>query len=165
MAEFYTADEHHGHLRVMLEYENRPFGSLEEMTNEIIRRHNSIVTRVDRVFHLGDFSFFGRERTSEILSRMNGNNYLIKGNHDRGRSTSWWISCGFKEVYSYPIILHGNIIASHEPVDMVGDEKYFNIHGHLHSKKYHPIRQLNVGVDVHDFYPIPYEYIREEMKK
>jgi hypothetical protein len=53
------------------------------------------------------------------------------GNHDLNKSSKYYISCGFSEVYAYPIIFN-NIIFSHQPIFA---PYMFNVHAHLHNNK------------------------------
>lgn len=78
---FYTSDLHLGHNNV-IEFENRPFKDLDEMDKSIIQKWNNKVSKGDSVYILGDLSFYKGEKTNEILRQLNGNKYLITGNHD-----------------------------------------------------------------------------------
>jgi len=77
---WFTSDEHFFHNNV-IKYCNRPFSTIEEMNEEIILRHNSVVKSEDTVYHLGDFSL-NKTAPSLILSKLNGQHHLIAGNHD-----------------------------------------------------------------------------------
>lgn len=125
------ADLHLGHAKIM-EYEERPFATLEEVDRTIIKNWNNTVSKYDKVFVLGDVSFYHKERLMEIVKQLNGHKILVKGNHDK-KSNDYWLECGFKEVSKYPIVLPElNVIMSHEPLESVGG--FFNYHGHVHSK-------------------------------
>lgn len=78
---FFIADTHFGH-NAIIDYENRPFSCAEEMDEAIIRNWNSVVSYEDRIFVVGDFSAYDREKTADICRRLNGRKYLIMGNHD-----------------------------------------------------------------------------------
>lgn len=81
MTTYFTSDQHFGH-RNIITYSKRPFASVEEMTEEIIKRHNDVVKTSDTVIHLGDFAL--DERLVEpTLKRLNGRHHLIAGNHDK----------------------------------------------------------------------------------
>ena len=49
----------------------------------MIKKWNDKVRKNDEVVILGDFSFGKPEETMEILKRLNGTKYLIKGNHEK----------------------------------------------------------------------------------
>lgn len=77
---FFTSDLHFGHNNIM-RFCNRPFKSIEEMDEALIQKWNSVVSKNDLVFDLGDFAFAPNWRWKEILGRLNGHHYLILGNH------------------------------------------------------------------------------------
>jgi calcineurin-like phosphoesterase family protein len=97
-----TADEHFGHQNC-LRYCLRPFETAAEMDKEIIKRWNNVVAKTDKIFVLGDFSFYGQEKTRQICEELHGDKTLILGNHDR-HPAQWYRDVGFKEVYKYPIL-------------------------------------------------------------
>ena len=55
---FFTSDTHFDHKNI-IRYCNRPFSSIEEMNNFLIKRWNATVGPDDTVFHLGDVTFGG----------------------------------------------------------------------------------------------------------
>ena len=57
---FITSDTHFGDESIR-RYENRPFSSVQEMDEELIRRWNEKVSEDDVVWHLGDFCTLGKE--------------------------------------------------------------------------------------------------------
>lgn len=125
---FLIADTHFDHRNVIL-YENRPWPTVQEMNEEIIKRWNAIVKPEDRVYHLGDVSM---NRNGLLLAaRLNGRKVLIKGNHDNQKLKDYLpIFDDIRGVHKL-----NNFILSHVPVHP--DQKYRfsgNIHGHLHGK-------------------------------
>jgi calcineurin-like phosphoesterase family protein len=160
---FLIADLHFGHFNVM-KYENRPFETVEEMDKHMIHMWNQTVKKVDKIFVLGDFSFYNKEKSKEVLSKLNGHKILIMGNHDRSHSVGWWKDAGFNEVYEYPIIYKDFFMFSHEPLYMNVNMPYVNLHGHLHSMQYESKKlYYNVGVELHDYTPIDFEVIKEKL--
>ncbi|CAI6083538.1 phosphoesterase [Cohnella sp. JJ-181] len=157
---FFISDHHFGH-RHIIDFESRPFASAEEMDEAMIERWNAVVGRDDSVFHLGDFSFLNMEKTRGIVSRLNGRKTLILGNHDRGRSRSWWLEAGFEEVSVYPIIYKDFFFLSHEPMYMNKHMPYVNVHGHIHGQKYEGKNYFNVCVEHWDYTPLTFEQIRD----
>lgn len=82
MKTFFTSDLHFGHEKV-IKFDNRPFHSVEEMDEELIRRWNNKVKKGDLVYVLGDFIWRSREeKVADFIKRLNGQIILIKGNHD-----------------------------------------------------------------------------------
>lgn len=55
---------------------------IEMMDKWLIDLWNSQVTKKDTVYILGDFSFHNAEENKKLLGKLNGNKFLILGNHD-----------------------------------------------------------------------------------
>lgn len=77
--QFFTSDSHFGH-QLMLQH--RPFASTDEMDRFLIDAWNTTVKPGDIVWHLGDFSYHGGDRTASIFGQLHGRKRLILGNHD-----------------------------------------------------------------------------------
>jgi calcineurin-like phosphoesterase family protein len=73
---FFAADWHLGR-----EVSSRPFGSVEEMNEEIIRRHNEWVAPGDLVWVAGNAA--ANLAALELCQRLNGKLHLICGPSDR----------------------------------------------------------------------------------
>jgi calcineurin-like phosphoesterase family protein len=157
---FLISDMHFGHQSI-IKYENRPFKSIVEMDETIISNWNKTISKDDKVFVLGDVSFYNKEKTKAIIEQLNGYKTLIIGNHDKDRSLSWWRETGFNEVYPYPIIFNDFYIFSHEPVYLNENMPYANIHGHIHHIRYADKQFFNVSVECIDYTPIRFENIKE----
>ena len=160
MQQVYMISDHHFGHKQMIDFESRPFNDVEEMTATMIERWNEVVGKEDKVFHLGDFSFLNLERTREIVGRLNGYKVLILGNHDRGRSRSWWLEAGFDEVSEHPIVYGGFFFLSHEPMYMNKHMPYVNVHGHIHGQRYEGAQYVNVCVEHWDYKPVSFEAIK-----
>jgi calcineurin-like phosphoesterase family protein len=126
---YFIADTHFGHKNI-IEYENRPFQSVNEMDQTIIANWNQKVKKREKVYLLGDFAFANKARLIDAAS-MNGYKIIVLGNHDKCYSYSWWQTVGFNEVIPYPIIFNEWFILLHEPVYV--NSPYANIYGHVHS--------------------------------
>lgn len=80
---YFTSDLHLGHENIIALC-NRPFTSIEEMDNIIIDNWNSVITKDDTIFVLGDFSWrIGDSQIKHYISQLSGNIIFIKGNHDK----------------------------------------------------------------------------------
>jgi calcineurin-like phosphoesterase family protein len=77
---FFTADTHFNHRNILLF--RKQFYSINEMNDMIIGRWNQRVKKGDRVYHLGDVALGQPEATAELLSRLNGQIFLVRGNHE-----------------------------------------------------------------------------------
>ena len=50
---YMTSDQHFGHASI-IEYENRPFSSADEMNSYMLKKWNQKVSKKDKVYFLGD---------------------------------------------------------------------------------------------------------------
>ena len=78
---YYIGDTHFGHANV-IKHDGRPFETVEEMDEAIIRNWNRRVQKDDDVYVLGDFCFRNTESCSWYLQKLKGRKHLIVGNHD-----------------------------------------------------------------------------------
>lgn len=76
-SKFYISDLHLGHKNI-LAFDNRPFFSLEEMTETIISNWNSVVSKNDSVYVLGDM-FWNNAEIPIVLPRLNGGQIFNQG--------------------------------------------------------------------------------------
>ena len=78
---YFTSDLHFYHKNIN-KYAKRPLDSVEEMNEKLIKNWNNRIKSEDEVYILGDFTMKGTEYAADILSKLKGKKYLIKGNHD-----------------------------------------------------------------------------------
>ena len=165
---WWSSDYHFSHFNI-IKYCHRPFTTVEEMNDTIIKNHNMRVKPEDTVFFLGDFVFRnspgGKKGEGEIyraeyfIKQLNGRFVFICGNHDRNNS----LKTPIEKVY---IKFGGHRICMvHSPIH-ADPNKELNLVGHVHEKWV--VKRLNeksilfnVGVDVHNFKPISYEEINK----
>lgn len=188
---YLTSDEHYGH-RQIIAYSGRPFRDIGHMEEELIRRHNAVVTADDTVIHLGDFSL-DEGYVPYVVPQLRGKHILISGNHDQTwhsrrdkqhmiRKYQAW---GFAAVYDgreplclddfAPGVLPVSTIMHHLPYagDHTSEERYavsrpkdcglWLLHGHVHGLWRRRDRMINVGVDVWDYAPVSLDQIRALM--
>ena len=151
---YFTADEHYGH-EAILKYCDRPFGSIQEMDEEIIERHNKIVKSGDITVHIGDFSFHKREVTCKIVRRLNGSHIFTRGDHDR------WADQKVKHMWTGNVGEH-YVVACHWPMRTWPRSFHGSImlHGHEHGRLDDWPRSMDVGVDANNFYPFSFAEIK-----
>lgn len=160
---FFIADTHFSDKKI-IDYENRPYKTIDEMDKDLIFRWNMVVENDDEVYVLGDFGADGDEL--EILSKLKGTIYLVKGNHDTGTNT-YYRRAGFAEVYDHPIIIDNYWILSHEPIYVNAHMPYVNIFGHIHNssiyKDYGP-QHYCVSVERTAYRPVSFSAIAQKIQ-
>lgn len=157
------------------------------MNEYIIEKWNETVKPDDTVYVLGDFSLAHRP-VETILPRLNGIKHLIAGNHDhchplhykkkeeRGqRMRKLYYDNGFKTIKLEDTIeIAGQIVkmhhmpyqGDHAQLDRYKewrpkDEGGWLLHGHVHTIWKVNKKQINVGVDVWNFRPVPMTLIED----
>lgn len=158
---FFTADTHFGHANI-IKYCNRPFMTVEEMNNEMIKRWNSVVEKDDIVYHLGDLAFL---KYCDITNKLNGSIFLIRGNHDKYTDNKL-MSLGICKVYHKSTIVNvygRDIHLMHAPKDYKNG--IINLCGHIHEIAKWSNNILNVGVDIWNFTPVEYSQIISEFEE
>lgn len=182
---FFTSDTHFCHSNV-IGFCKRPFSSVEEMDEALIKAWNEVVPPNGIVFHLGDFAFGDIEKWRPIVSKLNGDIVLIKGNHDIKQLKS---QVQFDELFKFSFlemrieIEKRKIILNHFPllcydgVYRKPERMVYNLHGHIHTMKdsigkdferYTTLAlpsQYDCGVDMAPNYaPIPWKFVDERVK-
>lgn len=174
---FVTSDQHFNHKNI-IKYCDRPFSSVEEMNEELIKRWNAVVSKDDTAFVLGDF-FMGRlTEIEDILSRLNGHIMLVEGNHDNDSRIATMTSCGNVKNLGPLFIMDYrgiNIAMCHYPIDfdlrnMVSkaSKKMLFLYGHIHNLAPKGLDRgcfYHVGVDTNDFTPVDLDSIIDEVLK
>lgn len=164
---FFTADTHFGHKNV-IKYCNRPYKDMDEMQEKIILKWNEVVSPLDTVVHLGDFSFASAVLSRQISEELNGHIILVRGNHDSNKTIN---ACGFSDVVDFLElkIKDGDIIQKiscmHYPMAIWPNSHYgaWHLHGHSHGSYVVPTGKiLDVGWDTHNK-PISYQEVKEYM--
>lgn len=152
MNTFFTGCTHFSHKNI-LDFEERPFDSVEEMDIEMIKIWNNQVANGDTVFHIGDFCLGNYARTVEILEQLNGKIILIKGNHDYSKTWDKIMKRNDSLVEEFHSIGHkmkhekNEMWLTHYPFEIGVRAKKWSIHSHIHSMESTYLNQINVGVD------------------
>jgi len=169
---FVTSDIHFFHNNI-IKYCNRPWADIDKMTEGIIKNWNEVVTREsDSVFIIGDLAMGGKNRgpeLSSVLRHLNGQKYLIPGNHD---------TYVLKDLDCLQQI---NILDRLQEVTVIGDggekQKFvmchyamkiwnlshqgsIHLYGHSHGMmpKDYSTKSMDVGLDTKDANYRPYSY-------
>ena len=141
---FLTSDTHFGHSGVCRFTESdgvtkiRPWTDPDEMDEEMVRRWNNRVGPKDKVYHLGDVVI--NRKALKVMSRLNGDKVLIRGNHDIFRDDEY--RTYFRELRAYHVM--NGMILSHIPLHEASLGRFgVNIHGHLHSNRVKKARGID----------------------
>jgi len=153
----YTADLHLDHMMI-LKHTHRPFASIEEQLEILIKNFNEVLERGDILYVLGDTSItkHGHEITEAFLRKVNATEFhLIVGNHDSKKTQRldiWTTVSDIKEVKD-----NGQrLILCHYPLAQWNKSANgsVQIHGHSHGNYNHPGNSCDVGIDCWNFRPI-----------
>ena len=143
-AVFLVSDTHFGHAGVCRFMRDdgvtklRPWDDPGEMDEAMVKAWNERVRPADKVYHLGDVVINRRALT--MLSRLNGDKVLIRGNHDIFRDTDY--AQHFRELRAYHVM--NGMILSHIPVHEASLGRFgTNIHGHLHANRVKKARGID----------------------
>lgn len=160
---FFTADEHYGHTNI-IRYCQRPFRDVNEMDNELIKRHNEVVGVDDIVYHLGDFTILkNKEKAEKYIKRLNGYHFFIKGSHDYWLKDRQDIDKILElEIDGFPLI-----VLCHYAMRVWSRSHYnsWQLYGHSHGKLAGCGKQMDVGVDTNNFYPYSLKEIKQLIDK
>lgn len=153
---YFISDLHLGHNKI-LEFSGQFRGgnTTEEHDEWIIEKINSVVTKRDVLYILGDIAFT-KDGLSKV-SRINGIKKLVTGNHDKF-SLSDYEAVGLKILTG--LYRYKEFWLSHAPIhpDELRGKK--NIHGHVHSKSIGGDRYINACVEACGGVPIFLDEIR-----
>lgn len=156
--------------------QTRPFSTIREMNEKLIKNINDYVGQDDVLIHLGDWSFGGFENIRDFWDRLICKNiHLILGNHDhhiernRDGVKGLFQSVSFYNEMSY---MGETLVLMHYPITSWNGLRKgrIHIHGHCHlppNKKISGGRRIDCGVDGHpEFRPYDlYEELIKPMKK
>lgn len=159
---FFTADTHFNHKNI-IRYCNRPFSTVEEMNETLIRNWNEKIKPNDTVYHIGDFGFGNLE---PILKRLNGKKILIIGSHDRDT-----LKCKDYFEFTTPLLeiyeQRQCIVLCHYAMRTWAKSHYntWHLYGHSHGKLPPVGKSYDIGVDVTNFYPLSFYEVKDIMSK
>ena len=184
MITHFYSDPHFFHKNI-IGFCERPFADVKHMNSQLIALYNETVGPDDTVLWVGDCFFGKAENAKAVFEQLNGNRWLVRGNHDKAIGTM--IDLGFDFVADEMFLKFGERIArvSHYPYAWTQEQKnrarklgeYVDdryperrpprvkgevlIHGHTHSiKKFHE-NMVHVGVDAWDYRPVPWQDVAD----
>mgnify|MGYP002336203155 CR=1 FL=1 len=167
---YFTSDTHFFH-RAMAYI--RGFSSIDEMNATLIAGWNSTVPRDGVVIHLGDLSFGGTTNTVSLLGQLHGTIHLVRGNHDRGMSSTVRKMFATTNDYLEVRATYGagcgrdKIVCSHYSHRVWNQHHYgaWHLYGHSHGSLPGIGRSMDVGVDTNALRPYSFEKIRNILER
>lgn len=171
--EWFTADPHFGHSNI-IRHCSRPFGSAEQMDEEILRRWNAVLRPGDRLYILGDFC--GQRRRAEVISSYLERIQLhpaaitlVLGNHDDEQQSRK----AFRHVerlYEFKSRRDGpHLVLCHWAMrTWNGSHRGTgHLHGHSHGTLPEDPHSLSFdcGVDPNDFRLLPYDEVVSRLSR
>lgn len=140
---YYIADLHFFHEAMNKSMDCRGFATVEEMNEVMIEKWNARVRKKDEVVIIGDLSFGSAQETNELVRRLEGKLYLIKGNHDRFVWSKELDGSLFQWIKPYEELSDNRrkVILCHYPImcyngqyrlDKDGRPGTYMLHGHIH---------------------------------
>ena len=193
MVTFFTSDTHFHHPNILKYNPNRDWDEIDAMNEGIIARWNAVVKAEDFVWHLGDFDMNGKDRALEFVKRLNGTVGLVAGNHDKcwvgnnfkpqhlQNQRERYLIAGFAFVVdAAQVKVDGqHFMLSHFPYsgDHTEGDRYnewrlkdtgrWLLHGHTHNpeQRLHDGKQIHVGQDAWENYPVHQDQVLELVRR
>ena len=131
MMNWFSSDPHFDHVNLVQNTLDKPssrpqFSSVQEMGAFIVNEHNKIVKPHDRWYCLGDVAM--ADLSIEWVLRMNGDRFLIMGNHDV-HGADRYLEC-FTDVMAFKEF--DGMMFTHAPIAPWSHRWRVNVHGHCH---------------------------------
>lgn len=136
---FYIADLHFFHKNA-LAFDERPFSSLEEMHEKMVKKWNKKVAEEDQVYILGDVGLGGTKKEKEwLVGSLRGKKILVRGNHDKQNDVAYQNLftkiCDYEELTDVAWGKRYKLVLSHYPFYSWAGMQWGSIllYGHVHN--------------------------------
>lgn len=124
-----TTDTHWNH-EAMVTLCGRP----ADFGDQLLKNLRHALAEQDTLIHLGDVIFYKYPELKDMLDSVKGRKILLMGNHDR-KTQNWYSRNGFSFVADMIVI--GDIMFSHKPIQTLPTGVRLNVHGHWHNDEHH----------------------------
>ena len=131
----------------------RGYSSAEDYFQELKKRWNSVLTKRDLVYILGDVTMESKKHY-HLLDQLNGQKTVVLGNHDMPNHVPEMLKHVNKVAGLVKLRRNVgkkvNLMLSHAPIDIneLVRSKAFNIHAHIHHLNPVP-SPYHINVDAH----------------
>ena len=173
---WFTADLHHGHPKIV-EICNRPVSIEKKLLDGIPEKERNIknknyawllsqameewlvkdvinpfVGKKDSIYFLGDLSLAKRNLAERFIDRLNGNKFLILGNHDKNiKNCTRFSQVTQRKNFTFSRFgLNLHIVLDHFPLASWDRKVHgsWHLYGHVHGRlKFPEMTVLDVGID------------------
>lgn len=159
MVDYVISDLHLDH-RNIIDYCDRPFGSVDEINQTLVENWKTVIDPGDVVLYGGDLTV--RESTGALLDwleELSGEIVFLLGNHD-GIVLERLDGVHFVDEFQFE---HRNVPfnAVHDPADGPSNPQGWVLHGHHHNNwptRYpfvnHTNRHVNFSVELLSYWPL-----------
>jgi len=185
---WFTADLHHGHAKIIqicgrpITLSNTQLAQFKEeernlqnyeykkqlnivhnnwLTNEVI---NKWVQRKDTIYFVGDFSMAKRVDAERFADRLNGNKFLILGNHDKNiHNSTRFTQITIRKDFTYSRFgINIHIVLDHYPLTSWNRKIHgsWSLYGHVHGRLKNSGLSFDVGIDNPELHAITGGYYR-----
>ena len=131
---FYISDWHYGHSNIIA-FDNRPFTDVQQMNEALVDNWNQAVSSGDIVYVLGDMFWCKASEAVPVLRSLNGQKFLVKGNHDRCGSADF--DKQFVKISEYMEVDDNGrkVVLCHYPIVCFKNHFYgwYHLYGHVHT--------------------------------
>ena len=159
---WFISDTHYSHKNIVRGVSQwtdksgcRDFDTQEEHDDWLADMINQSVLRRDTLYHLGDWSFGGKDKIKQFRDRLNCEQvHIIYGNHDHHiqqgmgqRMGQLWFESG--QHYKELAVSGQSVILCHYPIESWNNMERgaIHLHGHVHGQGSLIQGRVDVGVD------------------
>jgi len=184
---FFTSDMHINHKNI-LTLCNRPYPNIDAHDDDIIQRHNSVVTDSDDVWDLGDIAYrCSAEDCFERIKRLNGKRHIIMGNHDKSLRQAYkkgllkdMINSGKLEIIGGETAINDSTLAISKMLTIDNHKVFIShyahktwpgafrgtimLYGHSHGNMIESqYKSFDIGVDSNGYFPWSWLQVKDKI--
>lgn len=103
----------------------------KDFSTLIAKNWRETVKPTDLIIVGGDVFIGNAQKWRDLHPTLPGRKVLVRGNHDRNHSCTWWMENGFD--FACDAFVFRHVLFTHEPANAIPDDCLYNLHGHLHN--------------------------------